>query len=197
MSILPSIVGASIFSYLAHLDGSWYNPSIFPRIFGTYPFEDFVWAFMYFYYLLSFYEYFYEKEKLLKFPKHFQKSFKILLLIAIVFSIGVYFSHNTIIIPYFYAFQLLIFFVLLPWLILSKHQSLIIKSIKVAIFFLAPHFIGEYIAAVNHNWWFPGHHFIGYISALGITIPIEEFLWLLLVVPAAIAYYEFLADDEK
>lgn len=63
------------------------------------------------------------------------------------------------------------------------------------LFFFIPHILAEYIAMTKNNWWFPGNHFIGYVSTAGITIPLEELGWILLFIPATIAVYELLADD--
>ena len=193
--MLFSFIGVAIVSYLAFRDGAWYDPSYSRLAFGVFSFEDFIWGIFYFYYILGFYEYFYEKEKNLTFPKNFKANVKVTLAVGFLFLITAYFFPEFFIIPYFYPLFVLIVFILIPWWLFYKQQNLIVKSIKVGIFILIPHLIGEYIAAVNNNWWFPGDHFIGYVTALGITIPLEEFLWIILAVPAIIAYYEFIADD--
>lgn len=195
VSMFLSFIGVAVVSYLAYRDGAWYIPYYSRMAFDVFSLEDFIWGIMYFYYVLAFYEYFYEKEKILNFPKSFKKNALAILAGSVLFSITAYFFPEFFVIPYFYPAFVLIFFILIPWWMLCKQPNLIVKSIKVGIFALFPHLIGEYIAAVNHNWWFPGKHFIGYVNTFGITIPVEEFLWIILAVPAIIAYYEFVADD--
>jgi hypothetical protein len=194
VSLFLSVISVMIVSYLGHLDGSWYDPSQFARILGVYPVEDFVWGFMYFYYMLTFYEYFYEKEKKLILPKRFRKYVAGGLILTFLFSLIAYFKPSLFLIPYFYAFFLIIC-LFLTGCAFSKYPKLIIKILKTDLFFILPHFVGEYVAMTNHNWFFPGKHFIGYVSAAGITIPLEEFLWILVLVPTIIVFYEIIADD--
>lgn len=196
-STIISIPGAAIVSYLAHKDLTWFNPSFFPRIYGVYPVEDFVWGFIYVYAITVAYEYFYENEKSLKFPLRFKGDAFRVVLLASLFSIAAYIYPHALYIPYFYPLFVLIFFIAIPWTLLYKHQKLILKVVKLEVFFLIPSLAVEYVANINHNWWFPGKHFIGYVTALGVTIPLEEFLWIILAVPAFIVYYELLADDGK
>ena len=55
------------------------------------------------------------------------------------------------------------------------------------------------IAALKLGWWtFPGTEFIGWISIAGVSFPIEEFIfWIILFALGVLSYYEYFDDDEK
>jgi hypothetical protein len=196
-ALLFGIPGTAVFTYLAHTDGAWFNPSIVPRILEIYPVEDFIWCFIYMYYIVAFYEYFLEHEKKFRLSAHFRPIVTLCWIGAGMFTIAAYIYGPLSALPYFYAL-FLVFIVIIPsWWFLAKHQSMLVKVVKTELFFLPFSFLMEYVANVNHNWWFPGSQFIGYVQAAGIRIPLEEFLWLLLVVPAFLVYYELLADDGR
>jgi hypothetical protein len=193
-----TVSGTAILSYLAHKDGSWYNPSMFGiRVLNAYPIDDFLWGFMFFYYAIAFYECFYEKDKTLVLPKKFSRSWKIAFGSATVFSLLAYAFPQYLEFPYFYIILILVAIVGLPWTLLSLHQSLIPKIVKAGAFFLPVAVCYEYVANLNGNWFFPGTHFIGYVTLGSVRFPLEEFLWVLLVGPAILCYYELMACDEK
>lgn len=193
-----SVPGTGILSYLAHKDGAWYNPSVVGlRIFDTYPIEDFLWAFLYFYYTILFYEYFFERERKLELPPKFTRYWEGAMLGTFTFSILAYLFPQYVQVPYFYLALVLVMLIGLPWTMLSRHQALIPKVVKTASFFWPLSILYEYVANVNGNWFFPGTHFIGYVELLGTRVPLEEFLWLFLTVPAVLCYYEFTADNER
>ena len=196
-SLIIAISGVATVSYLAHQDLSWFNPSYFPRIFGAYAVEDFVWGFIYVYAITMAYEYFFERDRSVKFPPRFKKIAISLLLLTFVFSFVAYVYPKYLLIPYFYSLFVLIFFIIQPWGFLFINQALIAKVIKMEILFLVPSLVFEYLAVVRGEWFFPGAHYIGHVVISGITIPLEEFLWLLLAIPAFIVYYEAFADDMK
>ncbi len=192
--LVPSV---SILNYFAHTDGSYYNFSIIGiRIFGVYPIDDFLWGFLYFYYILMVYEYFFEKERILKTPKRTIVFEIIGFSCALLFSFAVYVSGHIFTISYFYAWLVGIVFLFLPILILYNHPRIFKKTILVGLFFIPLSFLYEYVAISKVNWIFPGHHFLGYVTLFNISFPLEEMLWLLLAAPSVIVYYEFFADDE-
>src|SRR3989338_10990938 len=100
--ILPLV---AVIDYFAHTDGSWYNPSSFFdfRMLGVYPVDDFLWGFIYFYYIVIFYEYFYEKERKLHYPGIFKKFLLGGVTVSILFTAFLYVTGYVFQIPYFYA----------------------------------------------------------------------------------------------
>ena len=198
VSFILVIPAVTIVSYFAHIDGSWYNPSVIGiRFFDAYPLDDFIWVFLYFYYILAVYEYFFEREKILTLPKKFINFEFIGLILSFVFTIYVYWREIPITISYFYLWIVIILFLFLPGLIFAFHPKVFIKAIYTGLFFIPLSFLYEYIANIKGNWFFPGNNFIGYVQLPGVSFPLEEFFFLFLAVPALVACYEFLADDKK
>jgi hypothetical protein len=193
--IIPSVV---VISYLGHTDGSWYNPSVLGlRIFNSYPIDDFVWGFVYYYYILVVYEYFFERVRILTLPKKFLNFEYIGLALALFFTIYIYLRGIPITVDYFYFWVVIVLFCIVPGLVFLFHRQVFIKAIYVALFFAPLSLLYEYIANVKGNWFFPGTHFIGQVQLLNVTFLLEEFTFLFLAAPAVVACYEFIADDKR
>lgn len=197
VSAVFTIPAVGIASYLAHTDGAWFNFAISGvRILNSYPLDDFLWALIYFYYILAVYEFFIDGEVNLNLPKKFVKFYEIVIPLTILFSLIAY-IRGGIQLQYTYFLSIIVWFIVVPWTIIAYHPVLIPKIVKLGVYFLFLSVLDEYIANVNVNWTFPGRHFIGYVSIFNISFPLEEFMWLFLAVPAIVTYYEFVADDER
>lgn len=192
---LPLVI---IGNYLAYKNDVWMMDSLTGiKAFDTYPVEDFGWGFMYIYYIITFYEYFFETEKVYKFPKIFGYFLKGSILSSVLFSLFLLFSSPQIKIPYLYLLIDCFFLLLPPVLIVLNNLKILNKLLKIQVFAFLPGLLYEYIALTNYNWAFPGTQFIGQVKLFAVIFPFEELLWLMLAVPATVAYYEFFADDRK
>lgn len=196
-SILFTTPLASVFSYLAHRDGSWFTPSAFPRIFGVYPAEDIVWAIVFSFYALVLYVFFYDRDTLPAFPKYFRRIIEYLWIFAFLFSLVVYVYPPLPAIPYFYGLLIAVMALLIPWWIILKHERLLPKILRISIFFLIPSILMEYVALSTGTWSFPGTHFIGWIEVGALRLPLEELAWILFSIPPILVFYELLADDMR
>lgn len=185
--------------YLGHKDGSWLNFSITGiRIMGSFPIEDFVWAFVIIFYTIQFYEYFFDTDKKKTvIPKKLYIFNAIAAIITVCFIVLIVFTDGNIIIPYFYAFAVLIFMIIFPALIISENKKIFNGIIMTTIFFMFLWIPYEYIANALHQWEFPGKHFVGYVTLFDVIFPFEELMWIILCAPATLAYYELFADDLK
>jgi hypothetical protein len=196
-STVFTLTGLPIIDYLAHQDGSWFNFSITGiRFLNSYPIEDFVWGILYFFYVLFIYEYFFEREKILKVPKKFIR-FEVLGVVLAVVGTGLFYIFPTFSIPYFYAGSMVIFGIFIPGLILCAHPRLLNKMILLALYFIPLSFLYEWVANYKVQWTFPGKNFIGYVELVGVTFPFEEMVWLVIVPAATALYFEFFADDDR
>lgn len=196
-----SIPLAVVVDYLAVLDRAWLVPTtIFNfRFFGIVPLEDFVWGFLYVFFIIIFYEYFIdfgEKEDTLS--KNTKYLIVILLILLILFFFVLFVSPQLLHIEYFYL-KAGIILALLPLIaFLSFFPKLWTKYLKIGIYFLGLSLLFELVGLHTNQWTFPGHNFIGFIEIFGLRIPFEEFLfWIVLGVPWILSYYEFFADDKK
>lgn len=198
VSLVMSIPAVTVIDYLAFKDGSWYNPStVGIHFFGAYPVDDFLWAFLCFYYVIGVYEYFFERERILKVSKKFIGFEKVGLIASVLFSAFLYFSGDVVIIPFFYIKMIGIILLFIPMIIFLAHPKIFAKALYTGLLFVPLFILYEYVANIKENWFFPGTNFIGYVQFLNVSIPLEELLWLLFFAPAVVAIYEFLADDDR
>ncbi len=196
--VLPILL---ITDWIAVKTGVWYFPtSIFSgRLFGTTVFEVVFWFFLFVYFVIVFYEYFFDSHVKEERP---HKGFKYLALItAICFTIFLLllFTLGTFVqIPYIYfIFGIIFCFIPIP-LILFKFPRLLTKFVQVTVYFFLSSFLWEIVALKLNQWTFPGKDFIGWVEIFDVRFPIEELLvWIVLGATSIVAWYEYFDDDCK
>ncbi len=200
-AFVTGIATMIVIDYIAHLTKTWLIPnSILPfRLFGLVTLEAVLWALFTCYFIVIFYEYFLDKHitKKLWNPK-MKYVLMIILIVFVAFLIFLFTSPSLLNIPYFYMVWGIII-LLIPFLIqLFRFPKTTSKFFLAAAYFFYLHFIYE-VVGLKLGWWeFPGKEFIGWISVLGVSFPIEEIIfWFILLVLATLSYYEFFDDDEK
>ncbi len=197
--LIFSLTATGLFAFAAELSSrlanSWDVQSVLPRLIGIIPIENIIFAFLNFFWVLSFYEYFINKDS----TKKISKKFKYLVLIFSVFSLiifSLYFYEEKIVaINYFtLAFITLI----IPSIIIfSLNPKLLKKTFIPTIFFALIFFIYEVISLINKNWWWPGKYLFS-INLFGNVFPLDDIIiWYFLSTIALIGGYEFFADDFK
>jgi hypothetical protein len=175
-------------------DKGWYLfSSVLPyRLLGFIPVEDFLWSFLVAYVIIIFYEHFCNKS--------FQKgmSGKIKPVCYILYSatalviITFVLDSSLLKIPYSYFWLGMLFWVVPIILFLSRHKSFFASFLKVDLFFLYLYTIYELIGLRLKLWTFPGVHYVAWVSILGYSFPLEEFLFIAMLGGfAACTYYEF------
>lgn len=95
-----------------------------------------------------------------------------------------------------YAYLVLGLFTLPPFIILLvRRYRLVLKFLKAALYFVPLYLAYELTALPLGQWDFPGQY-IGTVTILNTTLPLEEFLvWILLSSTIVLAYYELYVDD--
>ena len=197
-SLLVTFPLVLVFDHIATINQAWYeNATMGIRILNSFPIDTFIWIFLYVYFIIAFYEYFFDTDRIKKF---FSKNIKHLIYIlgGIVLMFGIIYAINKslFIIPYFYAFFVLLLFILPPLLILLKCPRLMKKIIYQSLYFFLLSIIYEITALYANHWSFPGEY-IGFVELFSFRFPFEEFLWLMFCVPSILSIYEFFADDSK
>ena len=194
-SFITAFVIAPAIELTARLANVWDVQSIIGRPFGLIPIENMIFAFLNFLWVLSFYEYFIDKDS----SKKISSKFKILLAIYIFGAAAIYtiffidknlvtLNYFTISIPLLVIPAILIFF---------NKPSLLKKSIKPTIFFALVFFYYEIISLIIGSWWWPGHY-IFTTSVFGKIFPLDDvIIWYFLSTPVLIGGYEFFTDDFK
>ena len=195
-SITLTIPFVFFIDYFAHADGAWFNPSVIGIRLFNFPVDDFIWGFFFLYYGIVFYEYFFDNSKRNNFPKVF-KTFTLVTFVSTLIFENILILYGDITIPYFYIIFAVLGMILVPIYVLKNHPLILNKVYKTTIFFWFWGALYEYVANIKQNWFFPGHHFVGHVTILNVTIPFEEFLFVLLWAPTLICLYEIIADDSK
>lgn len=199
-SVIGSVPMGLVVDYVAHINKSWFVTSIFSyRLLGLVPIEDMIWVILFLYFVVMFYEYFYNGNLSKKFfGRHLKLLIAIELTITMIFLVLLKISPQLLIIHFFY-FWLGLFFVFIPVVIeLIINPELVKKFFPVAVYFFLFSFIYEITALKNGMWWFPSKGVVGYISLLGVSFPFEEFFfWFTFMAMACMSYYEFFDDDNR
>lgn len=201
-SLIISVFLEIIVDYMGYLDKSWSIPStaFSIRIFGVIPLEDPIWIFLVTYELVLIYEYFFNP-KAKSLPRN-KKRMYIMLIASVLIFVGFMliktFLPNVLYVPYFY-FIWGITIILIPCVaFLFFHRKLITRFFTLSLYTFYVGILTELVSLRLDYWEFPGKNFIGWVTILGLTFPIEEFmLFLMFVPPAFLTYYEFFDDDEK
>ncbi|MBS3065884.1 hypothetical protein J4229_02450 [Candidatus Pacearchaeota archaeon] len=202
-SLITTIPIAFIVDYIMEHTGGWFLPySVFGsfRLLGYVTIEQFIWLFLFIYFVAIFYEYFLDKECT---PRLYHPKIKYLLSILILI-LGTFFliyaiKPSLLHINYFYLKFGIIASLLPVVLMLFKFPSLFDKMLKTGIYFSFLSLIYEITALSLGQWTFPSENqFIGFVQILGTKFPLEEFLfWIVLGSIATISYYEFFDDDRR
>lgn len=194
--VLPLTV---IIDYITHVSKVWYEFSESGiRILEAFPLEAFLWSFTYMYFIVVFYEYFFDKDKN---KNKISKNIRYLVfantLLMFSFALIYFFNKELLIINYFYAILILVLF-FIPIIFMTYNSPSLIKKISIQgfyFFFLSIAY--ELIALRLGHWTFGQGKYIGWVEISSFGFPLEEFIWLIFAVPAGICIYEFFADDEK
>jgi len=202
-SLILSIPVAIFFDYIMEVTGGWYLPhSVFDpyRLFGFVVLEQFIWLFLYAYFIAIFSETFLERHKpRTSFDKHLKYLAIIMWGLLGIFLI-LYFSNPALLrIDYFYL-KIGIVLGLIPIIIgFIRMPTLIARFFITGAYFFILSLIYELTALALGQWSFPAEkQFIGMLNFGGLRFPFEEFFfWILLGAMATLTWYEFFADDEK
>jgi hypothetical protein len=185
-----------IIDYVASLNSVWFIPdTIFSlRLFGAVALEQLIWGTLYVYFVLLFYEHFFDRGKHKLLEKRIVWLAALLFIALCVLGLSLL---GTLRIPY--AYSLLGFtFIVLPTVVMTiSYTKLLPKFVAVGAYFFLFWIPYELVALQLNHWVFPGDQFIGWVSILGFSFPIEELFWFVFAAPAALTYYELLDDDRK
>jgi len=194
-----SITATFLFALAAELSSrladSWDVQSVLPRLFGLLPLENIIFAFLNFFFILAFYEYFVDKDT----TKKISKKFKYLVILFSLFSLVIFslYFYNPEIVSMNYATLALITLLIPSIIIFSKNTHLIKKSLLPVLFFAIVFFIYEIVSLKIGSWWWPGEYLFP-IQLFGKTFPLDDvIIWYFLSTFALIGGYEFFADDFK
>jgi hypothetical protein len=198
---LVTIPTMFVVDFVSHLMAERIVPvSVMPRILGIVPVEDLVGIFFLTYAVIMFYEYFLDRQNIREvFQKRFIALFAIFSGVPLLYLVVGYFMPQVLTLTNFYLYWGGLGLLLPTVLFLVKFPALRGKfSITAAYFFFLT--LMYEISALARSWWiFPNQtEYLGKISMLGVSFPIEEFVFLFLFFAAGmLAWYEFFDDDQE
>jgi hypothetical protein len=196
--LIFSLVSTFLFAFAIELSSrlanTWDVQSILPRLFGIIPLENMLFAFLNIFWVLSFYEYFVDRE-----TKKISKKFRYLIMLFCLFSLiifGIYFYNKELIAMNYFTTAIII--LIIPSIIIfSKNPSILKKTILPTFFFAVVFFIYELVSLKVGSWWWPGEYLLP-IKIFGETFPLDDvIIWYLLSTITLIGGYEFFADNSK
>jgi hypothetical protein len=198
--LLFSIVSVILFAIpvelTCRLANVWDTQTIFPKLFnGLMPIENLFFAFFNFLWVLSFYEYFVDKDR----EKEIPPKFKILVSLYVVAFLGVMlvYSINPLVITFSYMTMALIVLIIPEVLLFIWHPHVLKKVILPLLVFAIIFFVYETAAMEAGNWWWPGSYLFP-VTLFGHTFPLDDILfWYFLSTPALIIGYETFLDNSK
>lgn len=193
----------AVVDYVAEITGTWSWPlpdTVFPiKFLGEVSFEVLIWAFLHYFLVVMFYEYFFEHHHIKKlWNKRTVQFVRYHLGIFVGFLVLLFLFPRYLHIPYWYLIFGVVF--LVPPVIMEeiKYPRVFLKLLKASVYFVYLNVVYE-ITALHMGWWsFPSTQFVGWVTLAGVTFPFEEFFfWIVLFTLALLSYYEYFADDEK
>jgi hypothetical protein len=197
--LIFSLISTVLFGFAVELSSrlanSWDVQSVLPRIFGILPLENIFFAFLNFFWVLSFYEFFVDKDL----TKKISKKIKYLVGIFSVFSVIIFsvYLYNPSFVSIGYPLIALITLIIPSTIIFSLNPKLLKKTILPTAFFALIFFVYEIVSLINGNWWWPGKYMLP-ISFMGHIFPLDDvIIWYFLSTISLIGGYEFFADDFK
>ncbi|KKS44091.1 hypothetical protein A2567_01245 [Candidatus Azambacteria bacterium RIFOXYD1_FULL_42_11] len=195
-----SILMTPMLDYVAVVNGVWVVSTVFPvKLFGTTPAEQFIWGFFFVYFLVIFYEHFFDKSKNEKINPRLKNFVIVFTILSLSFLFVVFINPNIIQIEYAYFWIAFIFGFIELILFLLVYPGLLSKFFKTTIYFFSLAVLVEFTGLKLNHWFFPKNtKFIGWVGLFGLKFPFEEFLFYFVMLAAMIlTYYEFFVDDRK
>jgi hypothetical protein len=183
---------AVICELVASGDRAWTVPkSILPyRFFGIIPVEDFVWILIVTYTVLMYYEHFQNNQ----FQSTMSLNRMLLLLDPLCVAVMLVFMWNRTLLSIHYAFALLglVLFIIPLALFFNSAPYLFATFVKTDMFFIYCNLVFELVGLKLNHWSFDGTHYIGWIRILGLNVPLEELVFVIILGAfVACAYYEY------
>ena len=195
-----SFFGAAAFfviDYISTLDGAWWISTIFPRALEILAIENSIWAFIGFYTIVLFYEYFDDGAKFhAASNRHTGLARSVVIAAILIFALLYILRPEVLRLPYAYLW-LGLFVVLLPSIIvLALYPHLRRKVLDVSLYIFTLHLTLEIVFLHMGIASYPGAHFLGWVQITSIRFPIEELIyWMGMSAIATVTYYELCMDD--
>ncbi len=193
-SVITTAIFAPPIELASRLSDAWEVQSIFPRLFGEISVENMLFAFINFLWVLSFYEYFINRES----NGLISKNFKYLVVLYLFFATVIFslFHINPSLVTFTY-FEVSLVILIIPCIVIFIAKPKMIKKVILpTIFFALVFFIYEVVSLAIGSWWWPGDYLFP-LEFAGVIFPIDDVIfWYLLSTPALIGGYDLFMNEE-
>ncbi|MDY6777208.1 MAG: hypothetical protein SVU32_00955 [Candidatus Nanohaloarchaea archaeon] len=194
-AVFISVPTVIVVDSIAEMTGTWYIPTVFPwKLYGLITPEAFLWGFFTAFFVVMFYRRFVNTGA----DGQAWNGRKAAITKAVygpllVYTAGFFFLPTPFNVPYFYLlFGLPV--IILPLVYeFQRRPELFPGLIQTGAYFFYSFLIYEMTALRIGFWGFPGNRtaFIGWVTLLGERLPLEEFVFFLLLTPAVtVVFYD-------
>lgn len=188
-----------VFDFIAELNKAWdWNGGLlFGKILGVVQIDVMIWFFLWIFHIFLFYEHFIDRKKLKSKVSVRQIEVFTVSVLSAILLVGVYKFFPSIL--YFdKAYLMLCLVVSIPFLIIFfKKPRLVWHTVPMIAYFFFVYLAHEVTALHLDQWRFPGDY-IGWVNMFGVSFPIEEFVfWIILSSLIGSIYYELSFDNQK
>jgi hypothetical protein len=192
-SLAATFIFAPPVELMSRLANVWDVQSIFYRPFGLIPLENMLFAFLNFFWGLSFYEYFVDKDATRALSPRFRYLVGLFLVFAsLIYSL--YFIDEQLVSANYFLMAVPVL-IIPAGLIFYKNPKLLKKTILPTLFFAAVFFVYEIISLEIGSWWWPGEYIFPTVIN-GRIFPLDDvIIWYFISTPALIGGYEYFMDD--
>ena len=192
---LTTLLFAPPVELMARLADAWDVQSVLPRLLGIAPLENILFAFLNFFWVLSFYEYFVDADR----GPRFSRFFRWIILLYCLFFLLVFtlFFVRPGLVRVDYSFLAILILIVPGIIIFRARPRLLAKTWLPLVFFAYVFFIYEIVSLLIGSWWWPGHYLFP-LDIYGHVFPLDDVLiWYILSTPVLIGGYEFFVDDGR
>lgn len=201
-TLLLGTIASFNLDFLAEFNNAWnwapYGQLVFKsKILGYVTPDVMIWFAFWVFLTIVFYEHFFEHDRSDKISPRFKFALGGTIIATVIIVLFYFFCPSVL--QFRYAYLIIgLMFGLPPLVFLFiKRPSLLAKFAKASAFPFVVFLSFEITALKLDQWRFPGEY-IGWVSLLGVSFPLEEFFfWIVMSTVISLTYYEFLVDDEK
>lgn len=194
-SLSAALLFAPPVELMARIVNVWDVQSIFYRPFGLIPIENMFFAFLNFFWVLSFYKFFTDNDSF----KNINKNFKYLVTLFVVFSLAIYglYFYNPQLVGANYFTIALIILIIPGTIFIINNPRILKKTIPTTAFFAVLFFVYEIISLKIGSWFWPGSYLLN-LDILGQKMPLDDIIiWYFMSTPVLIYGYKYFIDDNK
>lgn len=194
-SVLTTLIFAPPLELATRLMNVWDVQSIFPRPFGLIPLENMLFAFINFFWGVSFYEYFVDADRGSRISGRFRYLLSLYIIMAALVYL-LYFLNPQLIAASYFAMAVPT--LILPGIIIfAIKPRLLKKAVLPTLFFALVFFVYEMVSLQVGSWWWPGEYLLS-MRINGNIFPLDDIIiWYFLSTPVLIGGYEIFVDDSK